>query len=107
MKSNIAQLAQRIKEDPSDSFSKFALALELLKINEDQKALKLFNNIVAEDPNYVGVYYHLGKLLEQLSENKKALENYKSGIEISRQINDKHAESELLSAYNLLLLEIE
>ncbi|GAB5410741.1 MAG: hypothetical protein BalsKO_31060 [Balneolaceae bacterium] len=56
MNSKISTLAARIKENPNDSFSKFALALELLNIDQTAKARVLFENIVNNDPNYVGVY---------------------------------------------------
>ncbi len=100
-------LAKRIKENPQDSFSKFALALELLKINNTDNAKVLFESIVENDPNYVGVYYHLGKLHEQIGENNLARNTYKQGIEISDLLNDSHSKSELQSALMALELDID
>ncbi len=98
MKNNIPTLAARIKNNPKDSFSKFALALELIKLGNNEKALVLFENIIESDPTYVGVYYHLGALYVELEENKKALATYKKGIEIANTLSDNHARSELQSA---------
>lgn len=98
MKNNIPTLAARIKDNPDDSFSKFALALELIKIGQKEKAQVLFESIIENDPNYVGVYYHLGALYVGLEENKKALSTYKKGIEIANTLNDQHARTELQSA---------
>ncbi len=98
MKNNIPTLAARIKDNPDDSFSKFALALELIKLGQKEKARILFESILESDPNYVGVYYHLGSLYVELEENKKALTTYKKGIEISNTLNDQHARSELQAA---------
>ncbi len=103
--SNIAVLAKRVKMRPDDSFSKFALALELIKINKNPQAVVLFEDIVGNDPNYVGVYYHLGEQYLLEGENKKALETYKMGIEIATNLNDAHAKSELATA--LLALEMD
>lgn len=105
MSSNIATLAKRLKEHPDDSFTKFALALELIKVGKLNQAVILFESIVKDDPDYIGVYYHLGEQYALRSENKKALETYKAGIEVARKLNDTHAESELSTA--LLTLEME
>lgn len=105
MSSRISTLAKKVKEHPEDSFYKFTLALEMLKINETSKARVLFEAIKSNDPEYVGVYYHLAKLYIEIGENKKALETYKEGIKIAESQNDNHTKSELSAA--LLNLEIE
>ena len=89
MNSKIPTLAARIKKNPNDSFSKFALALELINIDQPTKAQLLFENIQDNDPNYVGVYYHLAKLYTEINENKKALETYKEGIKIATKANNQ------------------
>lgn len=107
MSSKIPTLAARIKANPNDSFSKFALALELLKIEQTSKAQLLFESIVDTDPGYIGVYYHLAKLYAEINENKKALNIYKKGIVMADQISDHHAKSELQGALLALELEME
>lgn len=105
MNSRISTLAKAVKEHPEDSFYKFTLALEMLKIDELKKARILFESIRENDPEYVGVYYHLGKLYANLGENKKAIQTYKEGIRVVDSKNDFHTKSELSSA--LLNLEME
>lgn len=105
MSSRISTLAKAVKEHPDDSFYKFTLALEMLKIEEVSKAKVLFEAIRNTDPDYVGVYYHLAKLYERIQENKKALETYKEGIEVATALKDTHTKSELSAA--LLNLEFE
>ncbi len=107
MSSKIPTLAARVKENPNDSFSKFALALELIKIGQDAKARLLFESIVDTDPSYTGVYYHLAKLYTEIDENKKALDTYKKGIKVAEQAKDQHAKSELQGALLALELEME
>jgi tetratricopeptide (TPR) repeat protein len=104
---NIATLAKRVKDHPSDSFSKFALALELIKIDKRTQAIVLFEDIAQNDPKYVGVYYHLGEQYLIDGQNKKALNTYKKGIQIAESINDNHAKSELSTALLTLELEME
>lgn len=106
-KNRIPELAKRVKEDPSDSFSKFALALELKKIGESGKVLTLFRDIEMNNPEYVGVYYHLGALYEEMGENIKAINTYKKGIEVAGRKNEQHARSELQSALMNLKTETD
>lgn len=107
MSSRISQLAKRVKEHPDDSFTKFALALELLKTGDIQKPRLLFEHIAEQDPQYVGVYYHLGGLYTQLNENKKAVSTYKKGIDVAQSVGDTHAKAELMGALTNLELELD
>lgn len=107
MKSRIATLAKAVKDNPEDSFYKFTLALEMLKIEELGKARILFEAIRDQDPEYVGVYYHLAKLYEKIGENKKALSTYKEGIKVADSQNEMHTKSELSSALMNLEFELE
>lgn len=107
MESKISTLAKQLKEKPHDSFLKFALALELLKVGQKEKALSLFKNIRTNDPEYTGVYYHLGKLYEELGENNLALTCYKEGINVTTKFKDQHSKSELQGALINLEMEIE
>lgn len=107
MASRISTLASAVKKNPDDSFSKFALALELLKIGEATKARRFFEDIKDNDPGYVGVYYHLGKLYVEMDENKKALKTYKQGIKVAEEQNDAHSKTELSEALFALELDLE
>ncbi|HRI29167.1 MAG TPA: hypothetical protein PK239_08425 [Chitinophagales bacterium] len=96
------QIEAFLKETPHDPFLHYALALEYLKCGDDAQALALFTQLTKESPNYVGTYYHLGKLQEKLQMQGNALTTYKTGMDIARKLNDNHSYSELLSAYNTL-----
>lgn len=94
----LEQLQQFLAQMPNDSFVKFALAKEYENRNNAEKALFYYNDVRASDPNYVGTYYHLGKLQEALNDVDGALVTYNEGIEIAKKIGDKHAWSELAEA---------
>lgn len=106
-KKNIKILASNIQKDPDDLFSKFALALELLKINEVQKAQLLFETVLKQDSGYVGVYYHLGKLYQSKEQYDKALQTFRDGVQIADTKQDQHAKSELQEAIQQLRFEID
>lgn len=105
--SKIKQLARQIKHNPGDSFSKFALALEFRKQGEFKKARILFEDILSSDPDYVGVYYHLGKLYEALDRLDDAQTLYQKGIPIANEQNEQRTEKELKEALQQLETEME
>ena len=98
----IEQLKLYLQESPGDAFLKHALALEYVKINRDEEAGKLFEEILTHNPSYIGSYYHLAKLLERKGETEAAVEWYKKGMEAAKKAGDHHALSELRSAYEEL-----
>ena len=91
-------LLEFLDEDPGDSFTRFALAREYLKQGLPEKALEYFEGLVVEDPNYVGTYYHLGKLYESLGRKDDAVATYRSGIQTAQRRREFHALSELQDA---------
>lgn len=105
--SKIKQLARQINNNPGDSFSKFALALEFRKQGEFKKTRILFEDILSSDPHYVGVYYHLGKLYEALGRLQDARELYKRGIDVASEQNEQRTQSELKEALTQVEMEIE
>ena len=96
--SRIEKLISFIETTPNDSFLQHALALEYVKIGEDATAEKLFTEILAREPGYVGSYYHLGKLLERIGQNEKAIEIYKQGMGEAKKAGDNHSYNELQGA---------
>lgn len=95
----IARLIEFLKASPEDNFLRHALALEYVKTGEYTKARAIFEEILTESPDYVGSYYHLGKLLEQLNETRLAIEWYEKGMAAARATGDNHAYGELQAAY--------
>ena len=91
--SRIEKLLEYMKTSGKDSFLQHALALEYIKIGNDEEARKLFNEILLREPTYIGSYYHLGKLLERV-----AIRIYKRGIEEAQKANDHHTRMELQGA---------
>ncbi|HSN61694.1 MAG TPA: tetratricopeptide repeat protein [Ferruginibacter sp.] len=96
--SRIEKLLEYLKTNDKDSFLQHALALEYIKIGDDDEARKLFNDILLREPSYVGSYYHLGKLLERVADYDKAVRIYKRGMEEAKKANDTHSFNELQGA---------
>ncbi|MBI1227930.1 MAG: tetratricopeptide repeat protein [Bacteroidetes bacterium] len=94
----LQQLLQFLSASPEDAFLLFALAKEHEKLGNPEMALDFFQKIVETSPDYVGVYYHLGKLQEKTTSLEQAIETYKAGMQIAQKIGDRHALSELAAA---------
>src|ERR1700749_453779 len=95
----IDKLKEFLAASPEDSFLQHALALEYVKINNDQEAKKLFTAILEREPGYVGSYYHLGKLLERTNEISLAISVYEKGMAAAKKTGDNHSYNELQGAY--------
>lgn len=100
--SRLDQLLEFLKEDPSDVFVLYSLAQEYLKADDLNNALGYFEKLKAAEPEYIGMYYHLGKLHERLGQPDQAQETYLEGIDIARNAGDIHAANEMEGALNLL-----
>jgi Tfp pilus assembly protein PilF len=96
--SRIEKLLEYMKTSDKDSFLQHALALEYIKIDEDEKARSLFNELLLREPTYVGSYYHLGKLLERAGDFDKAIRIYQRGMEEAKKAGDNHSYNELQGA---------
>lgn len=104
---NIKQLAGYLKKNPNDSFTKFALALELLKLGDVSKARVLFESVLKQDPEYLGVYFHLGKLYEKNRRPNDAADLYEKGIELAKKQNNERTRQELTEALEHLKTETD
>ena len=99
----IEKLKEYLAASPDDSFLQHALALEYIKEGRDVEAKELFENILHRDENYIGSYYHLGKLLEKMNQPDLAIQWYEKGVNKARSLGEKHAYNELMSAYEDLV----
>lgn len=100
----IAALRAFLAEDPTDSFTRFALAMEYRKKGDLREAVEMLAALTTDAPDYVGAYYHLGKLHEALGERDAAMAAYRAGVVRARDARAQKDLSELQDA--LLALEM-
>lgn len=96
--SRMEALKRFLAEDPKDSFSRYALALEHVKLGEHDQALAEFRTVVGNNPDYVAAYYQMGQLLAELGQTDEARQVFQSGISTATRIGDGHTRSELEAA---------
>lgn len=97
--SRLEKLLEFLQNEPDDEFLQYALATEYLRLNDTEKALQYYENLVKNHPDYVGTYYHLGKLYEALNRKDDAISTYEKGMETAKRKRDNHAFSELQAVY--------
>ncbi|MFM7328943.1 MAG: tetratricopeptide repeat protein [Bacteroidota bacterium] len=98
----LEQLQEFIREDPSDPFNHYALALEIARTDQVAALLK-FKEIIHQFPLYLPTYYIAAKLLDESGNRDEALRLADNGIALARQSGDRKALAEL----NTLKSEIE
>ena len=95
-------LLEMLRLDPTDAFLLFALAKEHENANDDATALSYYLQCGEYNPDYVGLYYHLGKLHERATEYDTAAATYTRGMTVAKAANDRHAHNELAMALDAL-----
>lgn len=99
MKNNrLEQLREFLAAQPGDPFLKYAMATEYLKLGDQDHALSWFERLLAEHPDYLGTYYHIGKLYEALGRMQDAADSYTKGVRLAREQGNQHTLSELRAA---------
>lgn len=103
MSNRLQQLIEFLKDSPGDPFLSYALATEYLKLGRTEEALRHYEALVHDHPDYVGTYYHLGKLYEALDRHADAVATYEKGMQAARDKRDMHALAELQAVYRAVI----
>ncbi len=91
----IEKLKELIAKDPSDSFSRYALALEYIGRNEPLTAIELLEELILQDGNYIPAYHQLGQAYGKLNRTQQAKTTYRKGIDLAHEQKDDKAEKEM------------
>ena len=102
MKTRREMLEEFVAQEPNDSFSRYALALELEKESGAPEAVPQLREVIARDPSYVAAYHQLGRLLAQTGQVEEAGDAYRRGIDAAIASGDQRARSEMQEALETL-----
>lgn len=100
--SRLDSLKAMVVQSPADSRLRFMLCMELMSTGDAAGAVQEFESLVQLDPDYVAGYFQAGRASESLDNSDAARVYYTRGLEAARRIGDKHAESELSDALDML-----
>lgn len=103
MSSRLEQLLVMLQEEPNDSFLRYAVAVEYAVAGNHPEAVARIEALIADHPDYLGAYYKLGQLYEQVRNDAKALDVYRRGAEVAKRQNNTKTLGELNTA--ILILE--
>ena len=101
--SRIDTLKSFLKENANDSFSRYALALEYVKLGQNDDAVREFETVKKNDPDYVATYYQLGQLYQKLGKRHESEKTFRTGIAAAAKAGDAHTREELEAALDALL----
>jgi Tfp pilus assembly protein PilF len=87
-----------LEENANDSFSRYALALEYAKLGQNDAAVREFEAVRSNDPDYLATYFQLGQLYQKLGQAHEAEKTFRTGITVATKAGDDHTRSELEGA---------
>src|SRR6516165_9303702 len=92
-----------LAENPNDSFSRYALALEYAKLSQNDDAVRELETVQTKDPAYVATYFQLGQLYQKVGRTHDAEKTFRTGITVAAKAGDEHTRSELEGALEALI----
>jgi tetratricopeptide (TPR) repeat protein len=102
MSQRLETLKSLIAQDPANSRFRYMLAMEAVNLGDLEGAVQVFEELLANDPDYAAAYFHGGQTLEKLRRIDAARDIYQRGIECATRIGDGHTRSELQGALDML-----
>ena len=89
------QIESMLQDDPSDTFLRYALAMEYDKEGQHDQALEGFAQLTKGDPPYVPAFFMAGQMLARLDRINESRDFLREGIEQARAQGDTHAAGEM------------
>jgi tetratricopeptide (TPR) repeat protein len=101
-KSRRETLEQFLANKPDDAFARYGLALECVKLGDDQAASDHFRKLLETHPAYVAGYFQFGQLLARIGKIEEAKKLLSDGVVVAQKAGDMHARDEMQAALTLL-----
>ena len=101
-KSRREMLEQFLVQKPEDAFARYGLALECVKLGDDEAASQNFRKLLETHPTYVAGYFQFGQLLARIGKIEEAKKLLSDGVVVAQKAGDMHARDEMQAALTLL-----
>lgn len=82
-------------DQPSDTFLRYSLSMELDKEGEHERSLAGLRGLTKDAPPYVPAFFMAGQQLAKLGRIEEARAILRDGIEAARAAGDAHAAGEM------------
>ena len=103
MEEKIEMFKKVLKIDPADQVANFGLGSIYLETGRYKEGLGPLTTVVEKFKDYSAAYLLLGKTLEKLSENEKAIDVYKKGIAAASKKGDLMPLKDMQNRMNQIL----
>ena len=91
----LTMLLEFVKQNPGDAFARYGLAMEYVRLGQNEIALEQFNQLLQRHPDYTNGYFMAAQALERAGRTAEAQGMLKHGIEAAQRTGNKHALSEM------------
>ena len=89
------QLESMLADSPSDTFLRYALAMEWASEESHERSLEIHQGLMKDEPPYVPSFFMSGQQLAELDRIEEAIEILKQGIQQAEIQNNLHAAGEM------------
>lgn len=89
------QIEAMLVDDPTDTFLRYGLAMELDKEGNHEASLSCLGELMTDRPPYVPAFFRAGQQLATLGRVAEARAALRNGVEQARTQGDMHAASEM------------
>ena len=96
------QIQEMLAEDPKDTFLRYALAMEFKSEGSSEEGLKIFSELMQDDPPYVPAFFMAGQELAGLARIDEAQRTLEEGIAHAKTQGELHAAGEMTEFLNSL-----
>ena len=93
----IVGLREILALDARNSFARYSIAMELAGRGEIEEALKEFDTLLTNDPDYTAGYFMAAQTLANAGRKSEAIERLKAGVSCAARAGNRHALSEMQS----------
>src|SRR5438128_11225202 len=88
-------LEQILRENPSDAFARYGLAMEFANVGDSAAALQEFEQLLAAHPDYTAGYFMAAQTLAKGGRLEDARKYLTDGIASAARTGNQHAQSEM------------
>ncbi|ADW68340.1 hypothetical protein AciX9_1278 [Granulicella tundricola MP5ACTX9] len=88
-------LSQILQQNPTDSFARYGLAMELVSQKRIPEALAEFDTCIQHNPDYVPAYQMSAQTMAANAQPEAAIERLHQGIATANRTGNQHALAEM------------
>jgi len=91
----ISALSEILALDPTNSFARYGLAMELAGKGLTTAAMDEFDTLLANDPDYTPAYFMAAQTLVGMGKKEDAIARLQGGIQSAQRSGNRHAINEM------------